>query len=75
VKKVTGDKVNFQVEIKTYPDHPDWGFDPKVFAQETVKVLKKEGVDMRTELQSFDWRVLQEVQKLDPKNRNRIFNR
>lgn len=65
VKKTAGNKVHFQVEIKTDPLHPELSFEPKVIAKETVDMLKKEGVDNRTELQAFDWRVLREVQKLD----------
>lgn len=67
VKARTGNKVGFQVEIKTDPTHPQWTFTPKHLADATVKILKQENVDDRTELQAFDWRVLLEVQKLDPK--------
>ncbi len=67
VKSVAGDKVKFQVEIKTDPTTPNWSYPPATIAAATVKVLKEEGVDTRTELQAFDWRVLYQVQKLDPK--------
>ncbi len=67
VKSIAGDKVKFQVEIKIDPTTPDWSYAPATIAAATVKVLKEEGVDTRTELQAFDWRVLYQVQKLDPK--------
>lgn len=67
VKQVAGNKVNFQVEIKTDPTHPDWTYSPEAIAAATVKVLKDEKIDTRTELQAFDWRVLLVVQRLDPK--------
>lgn len=59
-------QVKFQIEIKTDPEHPDYSFSPQEIAQETVKVLQKTQISDKTELQSFDWRVLKEIQKLDP---------
>jgi glycerophosphoryl diester phosphodiesterase len=66
VKKRAGEKVNFQVEIKTDPAHPDWTFPPEQMARAVVKVLKENHLDTRTDLQAFDWRVLQLIQKLNP---------
>lgn len=66
VKIASHNKVNFQVEIKTDPSSPKTTFPPKKIAKATLAVLKEEGVDTRTELQAFDWRILTLVQKLDP---------
>jgi len=67
VKQVAGNKVSFQVEIKTNPYRPEMAFTPEYIAKVVVKVLQEERVDTYTELQAFDWRVLQAVQKLDEK--------
>lgn len=67
VNKMTHNKAIFQVELKTDPVHPSWTFSPEKLTTATVKVLKEEGIDGRTELQAFDWRCLQIAQKEDPK--------
>lgn len=67
VEKTSGKKAKFQVEIKTDPSHPEMSFAPKDIAKATVAVLKQTGIDGKTELQSFNWSVLKEIQKLDPK--------
>jgi len=67
VNKTSHNSVKFQVEVKTNPAHPDWTAPPKEMAKAVVNVLKEEGIDTKTELQAFDWRVLLEAQKLDPK--------
>jgi glycerophosphoryl diester phosphodiesterase len=67
VNKVTDNKVNFQVELKTDPRHPEWTVSPEKLALATVKILKEEGVADRTEVQAFDWCCLLTVQKADPK--------
>jgi glycerophosphoryl diester phosphodiesterase len=64
-EKSTNKKINYQVEIKNDPRNPKATFSPEKIAKEVVKVLKSEGIDNRTELQAFDWRVLLYIQKLD----------
>lgn len=66
VDDITGKKVNFQIEFKTDPEHPDWTPTPDEFAKDLYKVLKEENIINRCEVQSFDWRCLHELQKLDP---------
>lgn len=65
--KRQNNKIKFLIEIKTDPSHPEWTFPPEQITKKVVTFLKKEGIDNRTELQAFDWRVLQAVQKIDPK--------
>ncbi|EKE01051.1 MAG: hypothetical protein ACD_21C00230G0001 [uncultured bacterium] len=67
VKKVAGDEVKFQIEIKTDPSHPKFTFSPEQIVKAVVKVLREEKVEEHAELQAFDWRVLQIAQKLAPK--------
>jgi glycerophosphoryl diester phosphodiesterase len=66
VKKITGDKVGFQIEIKNHPLKPKLSPTPKEFAAALYKFLKEEDIINRTEVQAFDWRCLVELQKLDP---------
>jgi glycerophosphoryl diester phosphodiesterase len=59
-------KVGFQIEFKTDPEHPDWTFTPAEFAAALYKILKEEDIEKNCEIQSFDWRCLFELQKLNP---------
>ncbi len=67
VKKVAGDKVGFQIEIKNDPTKPDLTATPKEFAEALYKLMREEGIIDRTEVQAFDWQCLIELNKLDPK--------
>ncbi|MBF0118409.1 MAG: glycerophosphodiester phosphodiesterase [Desulfobacterales bacterium] len=67
VNETTKNQVSFQIEIKTDPSHPDWTFNPEEFAVELYKVLKEEDDIYRFEVQSFDWRCLYELQKINSK--------
>ncbi len=61
----TSKKVGFQIEFKTDPEHNDWTFTPAQFAAALYKILKEEEIITICEIQSFDWRCLYEIQKLD----------
>jgi glycerophosphoryl diester phosphodiesterase len=67
VKGKTGGKVGFQIEFKTDPEHPDWTYTPAEFAAALHRILVEEGIVESSEIQSFDWRCLYELQKLDPR--------
>lgn len=66
VNKLTDKKVNFQIEIKNDPAHPDWTVSPKEFAQKVNDFLVKNNLVNRAEIQSFDWEPLYELHKLNP---------
>ena len=66
VNGITNGKAGFQIEFKTDPTHNDWTYTPKQFAAALYKVLQEEGITRNCEIQSFDWRCLYELQKLDP---------
>jgi len=66
VKKIAGDKVGFQIEIKNDPAKPDMSATPEEYAEALYKLLKEEKVLNRSEIQAFDWRCLIALQKLDP---------
>jgi glycerophosphoryl diester phosphodiesterase len=61
----TAGKVGFQIEFKTDPEHPDWTYTPAEFAAALYRILSEEGIVETSEIQSFDWRCLYELQKLD----------
>lgn len=61
----TGKRVGFQIEFKTDPEHNDWTFTPAEFAAALYKIMKEEDIVTMCEIQSFDWRCLYEIQKLD----------
>ena len=67
VKSVAGDRVGFQIEIKTDPTHPEWSFSPKKLATALAKLMQQEGIVNRTEVQAYDWRCLLAIQKINPK--------
>jgi len=66
VNSKTNKQVGFQIEFKTDPEHPDWTFTPAEFASALSKILKEEKIEGNCEIQSFDWRCLYELQKLNP---------
>ena len=58
--------VRFNIETKVTPLAPEETAGPEEFAGTVVGVLRAEGMIDRTDLQSFDWRVLQEARELAP---------
>lgn len=66
VKKIAGNKVGFQIEIKNDPTKPEDSATPKEYAVALYKILKDENIIDRSEIQAFDWRCLIELNKLDP---------
>ncbi|MBP2655777.1 MAG: glycerophosphoryl diester phosphodiesterase [Firmicutes bacterium] len=62
--------IMFNIETKSYPDPIDAAYknnpDPAVFAKKVYEIIKKYHMENRVALQSFDWRTLKEMHKLDP---------
>ncbi|WP_371366178.1 hypothetical protein SRRS_06460 [Sporomusa rhizae] len=69
-KSYGNDKVYFNIETKSYADPADPAYhnnpDPEVFVNKVYEVVKKYGMQERVTLQSFDWRTLKAMRKLDP---------
>jgi glycerophosphoryl diester phosphodiesterase len=65
VKKIAGDKVGFQIEIKNDPTQPELTASPKDFAKALYQLMTEENISDRAEIQAFDWRCLIEINKLD----------
>jgi glycerophosphoryl diester phosphodiesterase len=66
VKRSGDDKVRFDIETKVNPDKPDETLAPEPFARALVVEIRKAGMAGRAQIQSFDWRTLQVVQKIAP---------
>ena len=62
-----GTTVQFNVETKSFPNHPEFAPAPADFVALIVAAIKKHNVDpARIILQSFDWRTLTEMRKQWP---------
>jgi glycerophosphoryl diester phosphodiesterase len=62
-----GTTVQFNVETKSFPNHPEFTPPPSEFVALIVAAIKKHNVDpARIILQSFDWRTLAEMRKQWP---------
>ncbi len=66
VRKSGNDRVRFNVELKVSPLKPDETLDPEAYAKRVVELVRKEGMEARVSILSFDWRTLQVVQKIAP---------
>jgi glycerophosphoryl diester phosphodiesterase len=67
VKKSGNDRVRFNIELKVSPLRPDETLDPETYTQRVLELVRKEGMEARTNVLSFDWRTLRVVQKMAPK--------
>lgn len=59
-------QVRLAIEIKSRPDTPGKTLPPQDFAAAVVRAVQAAGLQPRTQILSFDWRVLQAVQRLAP---------
>ncbi len=58
--------VRLAVELKTFPDHPDWTVPPEDMADAVLAVLERAGALSRTRIISFDWRALRYLARQRP---------
>jgi glycerophosphoryl diester phosphodiesterase len=58
--------VQFNIETKSFPDHPELTPPPGVFARMMLEVIRKHQLDARCIVQSFDFRTLHEMKRLAP---------
>jgi len=66
VKRSGDAEVRFDIETKVAPDQPEETLSPEPFARAVVEEVRKAGMAARTQIQSFDWRTLQAVQRIAP---------
>ncbi len=67
LKKSGNDRVRFNIELKVSPLKPDETLDPETYTKRVLELIRREGMEARTNILSFDWRTLQVVQKMAPK--------
>ena len=60
---------DFNIETKSFPDHPELTPPPEEFARLVLESVRKHGVEKRIILQSFDFRTLRAMKKLAPEIR------
>ena len=58
--------VRFNIELKTFPDHPAWTIDPPAMAEAVIAVAEAAGALGRISVESFDWRGPRHVRRLRP---------
>jgi len=66
VEKLGANDVQFDIETKIFPNRPDDTVSPEVFVDTLLAAIRAAGVTKRVMIQSFDWRTLALVQRLEP---------
>jgi glycerophosphoryl diester phosphodiesterase len=59
-------EVHFNIEMKTYPDHPDWTVDPATMAELVIATIEAAGMTGRVSVESFDWRGPRHIRRRRP---------
>ncbi|MEO8855786.1 MAG: glycerophosphodiester phosphodiesterase [Burkholderiaceae bacterium] len=66
VKDYGAEDVHFDMETKVFPDRPNATLSPEAFVQTLLPVIRAAGMTQRVMIQSFDWRTLQLIHRLEP---------
>ncbi len=66
VRRSGNQDVRLNIETKIDPNHPDESLPPERFVALLLDFLRAEKFENRVTVQSFDWRTLQQVEKLAP---------
>ena len=61
-----GNSVQFNIETKSFPDHPELTPPPEVFSKMMLDVIRKHKLESRSIVQSFDFRTLRAMKRLAP---------
>ena len=61
--------IQFNIETKSFPEHPELTPTPEIFAQLMLAQIRKHKVEARVIMQSFDFRTLHAMKKLAPEIR------
>jgi glycerophosphoryl diester phosphodiesterase len=68
-KRYGAKDVQFNIETKIDPTHPEETVDPSTFANKVIEQIQTADVQRHSLLQSFDWRTLQIARSVAPKLR------
>jgi glycerophosphoryl diester phosphodiesterase len=66
VGALRNEAIRFNIEVKVFPLQPERTVAPEPFVDALLGEVRKAGLEARTIIQCFDWRVLQRVQRLAP---------
>ncbi|MBX3662162.1 MAG: glycerophosphodiester phosphodiesterase [Burkholderiales bacterium] len=66
VRRAGNETVRFNIETKISPEQPRLAPSPEAFARALIEEIRRERLESRVTIQSFDWRTLQAVQKVAP---------
>jgi glycerophosphoryl diester phosphodiesterase len=66
VKRLGANDVQFDIETKVFPDRPADTLAPEQFVPIVLGVIRDAGMTARAMIESFDWRTLRIVQRLEP---------
>ena len=66
VKQLGANDVQFDIETKIFPNRPNDTLPPEEFVKTLLAAIREAGMTERVMIQSFDWRTLQLVQRLQP---------
>ncbi|MES2975369.1 MAG: glycerophosphodiester phosphodiesterase [Pseudomonadota bacterium] len=69
VKELGANDVQFDMETKIDPRSPGDTLPPEEFVKTLLAVIREHGMEQRVMVQSFDWRTLVLIQKLEPRIR------
>lgn len=58
--------IHFDIETKINPHHPDDTLAPEAFVDILLKAIRDAGMTQRVMVQSFDWRTLELLHRLEP---------
>lgn len=61
-----GNHVQFNIETKSFPDHPELTPPPEEFSRMMLEVIRKHKLESRVIVQSFDFRTLRAMKRLAP---------
>ncbi len=61
-----GDRVRFNIEIKSDPSRPELTLAPEPYARAVVAEIRRAGMQRRSTIQSFDWRSVVAAQREAP---------
>ena len=66
VKQLGANDVQFDIETKIFPHRPNDTVSPEVVRRHALAAIRAAGMTRRVMIQSFDWRTLALVQRLEP---------
>ena len=66
VRQLGADDVEFDIETKVFPHRPSDTVTPEAFVDTLLAAIRAAGMTKRVMIQSFDWRTLALVQRLEP---------